>query len=106
MAKDHSSIDMRLQLRKRIDPDEVIDTMLLAMRDPTASSKDRLAACKLIMDRRDGLPVATVLTAFADPDRAFGDLSDQALAELEKTFAAAIATGARQSQEEETDEDE
>lgn len=74
---------LREVLREKVDPEEVAETLLAAMRDPSASWKDRLAAVKQISDRRDGLPVATVISAAVSTQRYLRDVPDVVLSQLE-----------------------
>lgn len=80
---DYSDVSIREKLRERIDPDEVVDALLMTLRDPSATHRDRLMATKLIMDRRDGLPVGMVVTGHVSIDHAFAELPDAALDQLE-----------------------
>jgi len=90
---DHSANTLRDELRRTVDPKEMADLLVQTMRDPAAAPRDRLAALKLIADRRDGLPVATVVTSFASPERAFADLPDSALEALNAIYAKYLSEG-------------
>lgn len=82
---DYSDISIRERLRAEVNPDEVVNTLVTIMRDPTASQRDRLHAVKIIADRRDGMPVGMVLTGHVSVDHALAELPEAALAQLEAT---------------------
>ncbi len=85
-----ADLSMRQVAKEIVDPHEVIATMLSAMRDPSASWRDRLIAAKLLSDRRDGLPVAMVLTASVDEQRLLRDIPTVALDQIEGILRAQL----------------
>jgi hypothetical protein len=88
---DFSAFSVREELRRTVNPTDVAKVLTGIMNDPSASDRDRIMAAKTIMDRRDGMPVAMVLTAHASADRALAQLPATALAQIEGVLRAQLA---------------
>lgn len=82
-TRTHVERTLRQALLEKADPDELAELLLTAARDPSADWRERLAAIKQIADRRDGLPVAVVVSASVSADRYLKDVPDAALDQIE-----------------------
>lgn len=97
---DFSAFSVREDMRRRVNPKVVTDTLLGILCDPGASDRDRIMAARTIMDRRDGMPVATVLTATASVDRALAELPQASLAQIESVLRAQLQLESGEGQDE------
>jgi hypothetical protein len=89
----NAEMSVRQAARDMVDPRAVVQTMVDAMNDSAASWKDRLAAAKMIADRRDGLPVATILAAHVSEERLLRDIPTAALDQIEGILRAQLKLG-------------